>query len=357
MSDLEEFRLAASGLGQHPQDHGWRDLYRLCGYGLDHRAPRLTEVLMAEHEARPALSATHLITLLGIALKAAAPESFPSVASARPFGDRLPVLEQLLEKHRSRISDIIRTRQNSFTSARRFIVPQVLMSAFFAGSDERGVRFADLGTGLGILPRQLNSAELYGAFAPGLVWPRGLPAFREIPLSARYGVDRGPLPDLNWVRACYGQSDYYSDLYGELLWTLDTADVRDADVTYAAIDLMDADRIAEFIRQHRINAVNLSYVLYEFSPRIRSGIIASVLRALEPPGVAIVSEPHRELHAQGVCVEFFHAGDSRPWTLCYVSDGHYKGYVIPLDDYDSFTAEYPIAYDPASARGGFRKAG
>ena len=46
-------------------------------------------------------------------------------------------------------------------------------------------------------------------------------------------------------------------------------------------------------------------------------------------------------------VEFFHNGSSKPQTLCFVSDGHCKGYVLPLDDYENFVREYPIEYEVA----------
>lgn len=340
----EEFRLAANGLGQHPQDHGWRDLYRLFGHGLSNSAPNLATVLREQHEARPTLSATHILTLLGIALKHAEPEGFHAIASEGPVDGRLVVLESLVEQHRDRICHVVQARQNSFTSARRFLVPQILLSAYFASEDGREARFADLGTGLGVLPRQLNSAQQFDTFAHDLVWPCGVPAFREIPLAARHGIDRGPMPDLDWVRACYGESEYYANLFGELLWTLETAEVKSADVNYAAIDLLDSGELVRFIRHFRINAVNLSYVLYEFEHHTRSNIIEAILRELQPPGIMLVSEPHRELHSQGTVVELFRRGASRPMTLCYVSDGHYKGYVIPLDDYDAFIRDHPIEY-------------
>jgi hypothetical protein len=232
---LEAFRKAASGLAEHPQDHGWRDLYRVFSYGLDRSAPNLTATVLAHHTARPASSETHLLTLLGIALKEIAPEPFDSIVSGSNANVRLASLEETLYQYGAGISEIIRSRQNSFTSARRFLVPQVILSAFFARQDGQEARFADFGTGLGVLPRQLNSAEQYGEFAADLVWPNGVPAFRRIPLAARFGVDRGPMPDLNWVHACYGRSQYYTHLYSELLHTRASTEVKSAEVASLSV--------------------------------------------------------------------------------------------------------------------------
>jgi len=158
------------------------------------------------------------------------------------------------------------------------------------------------------------------------------------------GVDRGPLPDLNWVHACYGDSDYYTDLYGELLHTMSAPEVTAAVVNYQEIDLLDFASVAEFIHEYRINVANLTYVLYELDKPKRSAVVQLLVRELYPPGVLLVSEPHKELHTQGAVVELFHAGDSTPQTLCFITDGHYKGHVLPLDDYDAFMAKYPIEF-------------
>jgi hypothetical protein len=344
MASIEEFRIAARGLGEHPQDHGWRELYKLFSYGLDRSAPNLTATALSHHRARPTLSETHLLTLLGIALKAIAPQSCESILADTSPELRLKALEEIIDRNYARISKIIRNRQNSFTSARRFLVPQVLLSAYFAQEGIQEVRFADFGTGLGILPRQLNVPEQYKEFSADLIWPNGVPSFRQIPLSARLGVDRGPMPDLNWVHACYGGSDYYAHLYTELLHALSAPGVETAEVDYKEIDLLDFGAVTAFIRERKINVANLTYVLYEMERAKRSEVVEMLARALYPPAVMVVSEPHKELHAQGAVVEFFHSGEITPQTLCFVTDGHYKGYVLPLDDYDAFVEKYPIEY-------------
>jgi hypothetical protein len=43
-------------------------------------------------------------------------------------------------------------------------------------------------------------------------------------------------------------------------------------------------------------------------------------------------------------VDLFHHKSMEPLSLCYVSDGHFKGHILPLDDYDTFVRHYPIYY-------------
>jgi hypothetical protein len=351
---VEAFRNAARGLAEHPQDHGWRGLYRVFSDGLDRSAPNLTATVLAHRRARPTSSETHLLTLLGIALKEIAPGPFESMISDKSENLRLDTLEKTLVDYWPEISEIIRDRQNSFTSARRFLVPQILLSAYFARQDGQEARFADFGTGLGILPRQLNSAEQYDEYAADLVWPNGVPAFRQIPLAARFGADRGPMPDLNWVHACYGKSTYYTHLYNELLQTRESPEVNSTDVSYEEIDLLDNNAVATFIHEHQINVANLSYVLYELEQPKRAAIVEMLVNELYPPGILLVSEPHKELHSRGVVVELFNAREGVQQTLCYVTDGHYKGYVLPLEDYDDFTEKYPIEYRLSLATGAQR---
>ena len=345
MGIIDDFRDAGDGLGHHPQDHGWRSLYRLFSYGLNNSAPNLTSSIHTYHQARPTLSPTHMLTLLGIALKVVAPESFEQISADSPAEGRLLTLEGILYKHGQEIAAIVNRRQNSFTAARRFLLPQVLLSAYFSARPEHDAIFADLGTGLGILPRQLDSRQQYEQFARDLIWPNGTPAFREISLRTRLGVDRGPLPDLSWVHACYGSSQYYARLYDELLDVLHAPDVTDCNASFEELDILNLDALDEFICRHHVNVANLSYVLYELDKRKRAAVIELIIARLQPPGLLMVSEPHQELHGQGTVVELYHEGNPKPRTICFVSDGHFKGHVIPLDDYDQFTTEHPIAYE------------
>jgi hypothetical protein len=332
---------AAADLGGHPQDHGWREFYRLIAYGLELRSPGLVTVLESAMTARPESGATHLVTMLGIAVRAQAPECFRSPLTGHSPKQRLAVLEAVLDLHAEPVAATIAARQNSFTGTRRFLLPQVLLSAYFADGDHQ-VRFADIGTGLGVLPAQLNAADLYTRFSADLRWPQGVPAFRPIPFAARYGLDRDPLPDRAWVRACYGPSVYYREMYRELIESMSHPQVREAEVKYAAVDLLDTEALAEFLVRERINAVNLSYVLYELSPANRRRVLDTLGASLVAPGVVTITEPERELTQPGCTVLLIESGREKPWRLARVSDGHFKGAVTPLEDFDAFTEIHPI---------------
>jgi hypothetical protein len=343
MPAYEDLSTAAKGLAQHPQDHGWRGLYGLFDHGLRNSAPGLTGILVDSYHFRP-ISATHLLTLLGIALKLELPGAFANLVADGPYDTRLAFLEACLAENPRLLDSVLKNRQNSFTCARRFLLPQIVLSSFFPPGKNAGIRFADLGTGLGILPRQLNSRSLYERFSPDLSWPGGIPEFRELSLTCAFSIDRGPLPDLHWVSACYGQSDYYSDLFTELQCTLGDPAVQDARVHTMAVDLMDTEALADFLRSNRINAANISYVLYEMPEQTRKDILRAVVSNLDSPGILMVTEPSEELHRQGCLVELYQQGRFEPMSLCFVSDGHFIGHVIPLDDYHRYVAAYPIRY-------------
>ena len=74
-------------------------------------------------------------------------------------------------------------------------------------------------------------------------------------------------------------------------------------------------------------------------------MIETIVHELHPPGVLLVTEPANELHRQGCVVDLFDNRSLEPMSLCYVSDGHFIGYVLPLDDYDAFTHTRPISYE------------
>jgi len=290
-----------------------------------------------------------MFTVLGIALKATSLADFRKLIGPDPADVRLAILESLLQEHHDAIKDILQARRNSFTGARRFLVSQVLMAAYFGQHNGYNVNFADFGTGLGIMPRQLNSRSLFELFSKDLIWPAGTPRFAHIPLASRFGVDQGPMPDLQWVHQCYGSSPYYSRLYRELLLTLETPEVKSAKVSYHEIDILDHDSIAQFIRNHRINAVNLCYVLYELEPSRRKAVIDAVRSELSTPGMIIVTEPHGELTQPGCTIELYRPADHAPERICSVSDGHFRGHILPLDDYESFVERYPIHYKDGGA--------
>lgn len=342
MSILQEIGLAASRLGRHPHDHGWRQLYQLFGYGLERSAPALVDTILTYRGVRASSSAAHLVTLLGIAVKAVDPGRFDRLVGTGQDDLRLQILERVLTWHQEEIGRILSVRQNSFTAARRFLVPQALLGASLFQMPGRTVNFVDLGTGLGVLPRQLNSTTLYERFIGDLVWPDRQPAFTRIPLASRFGVDRGPLPDLGWVHSCYGSSGYYDDMYQELLMTLRCADVRRAVVRYVPLDLLDRDAVAQFVRRYRINAVNLCYVLYELTAPRRRELIDLLADVLRPPRIIVAMEPQDELTGPGCTVTYWDESLTGQLEVCAVSDGHFRGRVVPRSGYTTFVDRYPI---------------
>src|SRR5436190_1471280 len=107
MLALDDVVSAAAKLGQHPQDHGWRELYRLLASGLAAGAPRLTLVLARGHQRRPTMSGTHLVMLFGIALKWIAPAAFARLISTEPLDSRMTLLESLIRRHRDEVDRIL----------------------------------------------------------------------------------------------------------------------------------------------------------------------------------------------------------------------------------------------------------
>ncbi|MGW4350504.1 hypothetical protein ACWELJ_00280 [Nocardia sp. NPDC004582] len=118
---------------------------------------------------RPESSDVHLVTLIGIAIKSIlSPTHFEILTSAAPLWERCELLDEEVKRFAAEISEIVAVRHNSFTNARRFLVPQVVMAAYFAADTKLNdyvypIRFADLGTGLGIMPKQLNDPGAYYA--------------------------------------------------------------------------------------------------------------------------------------------------------------------------------------------------
>jgi len=337
-STVATFRAAAERLGAHPQDHGWRELYRLFAAGLaTPPAPRLAELVTAVRAARPDSGDEHLVTLVGIAVRHVAGPTITELVDDRPVAARLRQLEQLLTAHADQVRQLVTGRQNSFTSPRRFLLAQLLLAQYFT-THRRPARVADLGTGLGVMPRQLNSPRIFRRFAADLRWPDGVPEYRPIPLAGRYGVDRGPFPDLAWVRTCYGPSGYYRDRFAELLEVLRTPEVATAPVELVELDFTDPVRLRRFLHQHQINAVNLCYTLYELAPPVRARVLSVLRENLPVPGLVIVTEPHQDLTQPGCTVAVFDTTQPEAGLqpVCTVSDGHFLGEVSPREGYDKF---------------------
>ena len=156
------------------------------------------------------------------------------------------------------------------------------------------------------------------------------------------------MPDLDWVTACYGSSGYYRALHRELLYSFTVPEVRAAAVRFAEFDLTDTATLADFIDDNRINAVNLCYSLYELTPSCRTLVIRTLTECLAEPKVMIVAEPSGDLAEPGCTVTFYDNGTAQPLRVCRVSDGHFKGSVFPLEDYDFFREQYGIAFRDAT---------
>lgn len=332
-----------SRLRQHPQDHGWRAFFDAIDLLLQQRSAPLQRLLEACVEARPRVSPTHLMTLLGMTVKMVIdeqPAARELFAEVRPVQHQARALERLLSEHEATITETLLTRQNSFTGVRRFLVPQTLFARYFARQEVGRVNFLDVGTGLGLLPRQLNNRRLFERFAPDLAWPFGIPSYQSIPLGRRYGLDRFPLPDLAWVRHCYGPSYYYDRLFDELLWVLREPVAMSQPVGMTELDILDEELLRAFVREHRIQAVNCSFVLYQYDQAVRSRVIAGIVDELVRPGLLISMEPKGDLTLQGCHVSLFAAGSRTPVAFATVTDSHFVGAVLPGDDYRAFTVNH-----------------
>lgn len=285
------------------------------------------------------------MNLLGIAIKVIDRETYEALSRPTRPAMRITLLEKFVGEHSGQIAAIVSSRRNSFTAPRRFLIPQVILGAVFARHKVPDLAFADLGTGLGIMPRQLNNKMLFSRFGTDLSWPNGTPRFRSVPVQRVIGVDRGPLPDLEWVQSCYGSSRYYTKMFDELLSTLDVLAQENEPTELIEVDLLDTAMLAAFLRDNRIHAVNMSYVLYEIERGRRDKIVQTVLEGLRPPGIVVITEPRGELTQQG-CDVLVHCHDRpAPYKVCRVSDGHFTGEVTALSDYLEFTAKYPIECD------------
>ncbi|HEX6682741.1 MAG TPA: hypothetical protein VF062_08100 [Candidatus Limnocylindrales bacterium] len=324
------FARALSAIQEHQQGHhGWSILHAAIHHLHAAGHTHLHDILDACWMRRPHISDSHLITLVSIALR--------EIVLKRPVGaiifrpeyttaERTAELATLLAEHRGELVDSICHHSNSFTGARRFIVPQLVIGAFASAHRLTDVRFLDLGTGLGILPRQLNQHKVFHRFAADLRWNGLRVGYREIPLSLRHGVDADPLPSLDWVRTCFGPSAYYEERFEELVWSLEqTAQLSD-EITISALNILELDRLHDYIRLHRFNAITCSFVLYQYDEEIRHSIVATVVKALEQPGVLVSMEPsHDGLVRQGCRVEAYLAGGGQPVHLADVSDAHFIG--------------------------------
>jgi hypothetical protein len=328
----------------HPQGHhGWGVFYHTLHRLLQCEHATAVRLVSQCRRARPEMSNSHLATLLALTVR--------SITSRERHGarmfdghistpERMDLLHETLTVHESEISGVLLSRCNSFTGARRFLIPQLLIGHFAMRHRMRQVRLLDLGTGLGLLPRQLNHQGLYERFAPDLVWSSPDLGYVDIPLACRHGVDMPPLPDLNWVRDCHGPSAYYEARFRELLVSLEQVQAAGTVVRIEPMDILASRQLVAYLRQTRYNAVTCNFVLYQYGAETRLRVVDTVVRNLAAPGLFVSMEPAASLASAGCRVEVYPHGSTRPLHVADVSDGHFIGTVTPGPDYAAFLADH-----------------
>lgn len=339
-ASVDDFRrlllAAALSMSQHPQDHGWREIYHQIARTLGSAAE--AESLMIPVNNIPdvqSLAPAYVVGLVAISLQ----QLWQNHGQGKsPVHRRLPGVEivNVVTDHRIELGCILARHRNSFTSVRRFLVPQLLLARHFARSSPAPVSLLDIGTGIGVLPRQLDSPGCFERFAPDLSWPEGAPEFSEIGIGARFGMELSPIPELGWVHDCYGPSEYYDLLFQEMRETLAMPEVQATSLTFVNQDARDLTALSQFIAAERISAVTAVYSLYQYPSHVRQAIASTIHRCLPPGGIFIDIEPHPALDRPGCVVEAWIQGVSDKLTVCVVSDGHFRGFVAAAKDYDRF---------------------
>lgn len=337
----DAFVSVLDGMRQHPQGHhGWSTFYETLGSVLQSPTRPVPRALRRCWRERPELSMAHVATLLGMAVRqvtVAEQRALEIFNHQLELPERIAHLDEVLTQWGARIERILLDRHNSFTGARRFLVPQLLIGNFARSSGLAEVRFLDLGTGLGLLPRQLNQRAIFDRFADDFSWPDSGLGYAEIPLACRHGVDRAPLPDLAWVRACHGPSRYYEERFRELLWCLEQ--VRDVEtVRIEELDLLKADQLAGLLTAGRYNAITCNFVLYQYDAGIGRRIVETVVSAMDPSGIFICMELDPTMATPGCHVLVYLAGSPTPYHIATVADAHFIGTATRGPDYDRFFA-------------------
>ncbi|MFC9153780.1 hypothetical protein ACFTT0_02140 [Streptomyces bauhiniae] len=327
----ESLRAALTDMLRHQQgNHGWAVLHEGLAGVAAAEGPTALDALLAEvWLKRPYITDAHAITLLGIAVQHhTLHDGGPSeVFDAKtPLPVRVRLLAGLPKERRAELTRLMAEHSNSYTGARRFLVPQLVIGAFARARGIERVRLMDLGTSIGLLPRQLNVEPVFDRFAPDLRWHPAAPPFRRIPLEYVCGVDRPPLPTLEWVRACHGPSDYYEQRFAEVLWSLDQAKTAGRyDVPLRPLDLLDVRALADALTSARINVATCTFVLYQYAEDVRRRVIDTVVGALDRPGLLLVMDPSHGLARMGCSVHAYVDGSTEALHVADVSDAHCMG--------------------------------
>ena len=312
-------------------NHGWQVFHRgLLDVARSSGSEGLDQVLADLWGKRPYISDAHAITLLGIALRRLALGEDGPVEVFQPdlpLPRRSSVLADTLTSQAAEIGRLMENHSNSFTGARRFLVPQVIVAEFARRRDLREVRLLDLGTSIGLLPRQLNNEAVFRRFAPDLSWSPVSPGYRAIPLGFVGGVDRSPLPTLEWVRTCHGPTDYYERRFAEVHWSWEQTAHQRNQVVFQPLDILDLPALRNYLASHRINVATCSFVLYQFDDAVKQRIIETVVESLGPGGLFLSMEPSHKLTRMGCAVRAWVDGVPDPLHVAHVSDGHFVGTV------------------------------
>ncbi|MFD6422434.1 hypothetical protein [Streptomyces sp. NPDC060198] len=328
-------------MGSHQQgNHGWSLFHESLGrVARTDPTPGLDRLLTALWSQRPDISDAHAITLLGIAVRQLAEQEGGPDEVFRgelPIESRSAVLERALDENAGEVTRLMENHSNSYTGARRFLLPQLVVGAFAHARRIERVRLLDLGTSIGLLLRQLNNRPVYERFADDLRWRPKAPPYREIPLDFLRGVDRPPLPTLDWVRTCHGPSDYYERRFEEVLWSLGQSRAA-ADPLIEELDILDLLSLSRFLVAHEINVVTCNFVLYQYSEEIRERIVETVRNSLAAPGMLLSMEPSHELTQMGCTVRAYPAGSEEVLHIADVSDAHFMGEVTLHEGLEALT--------------------
>jgi len=335
---MSAFIACLDEMAAHPQGlNGWSPLHRAVADVIRSGVSSFDNILMSLWETRPTITDAHAATLLLVSLHRLSFEH-SHVRGLFVEGQTPAVLTAMLpavvESLAADVGALVGQRSNSFTGVRRFLVPQLLIGQWAAHQDIESVHFADLGTGLGLLPRQLNARDVFDRFAPDLEWEPHSLSYVPIPLASRLGVDAPPLPTLEWVRACYGASEYYRDDFEDLLWTLDQCRDSASECEFEAFDLLDHDGLTALLRARRVNVATCNFVLYQFDAPTRQAIVDSVLDGLDAPGLLLTMDLSGALATPGAVVTAYQTGTRRPLHVADTSDAHLRGTVTCGSDLD-----------------------
>lgn len=316
--------------GHQQGSHGWDALHTLLYDLMAAGDAALDSLLQRVWSERPHVSDAHLITLMSISVKSLVlrdeklREIFDGTA---PRLHRRELLAEIVAQNSDSIGSLLTDRSNSFTGARRFLLPQLVIGNYAARHNIDRVRLLDIGTGIGLLPRQLNNEEVFGRFAPGLRWsPAALP-WVKIPLEVRAGIDSHPLPSLEWVSSCYGPSEYYEDSFRELLWSLERTAGAAGDIDMKSLDMLDAEELGGLLRSRRFNVVTCNFVLFQYAEHIRDQVISVVLDNMARPGLFLSMEPSHDLKRQGSRITAYLPGQGGALHIADAEDAHFRGLI------------------------------